>query len=784
MKRISIILIVFLFVGFVFCTEAAAQTSEKKTMWSGSETVPVHLIPLKDEFDQPVIPTEANPLPFSNRFTCAPCHNYDVINLGLHFSGTNPGVSGRPGEPWFLLDEKTGTVLPLSYQNWKGTWHPSELGLNSWDFALLFGRHMTGGGKLEPAENEMSPFSRWNVSGILEINCMGCHNASRIQDHSEWAKQILRENFRWAASASAGLGVVGGMASRLAPTWDLFDGPNPDDTEWAIVPSVRYNTSLFNSNFQVFFDIANKPDDGRCLTCHSVTPLKISRKNFDADIHSSAGLLCVDCHRNGIEHEMIRGYEGETSLSFEEEAKAFTCRGCHVGTEQHKSQSTSAGRLGAPFPKHRGLPAVHLERLSCTVCHSVPWPDKDQNRVRTSRANRLGIYGVARWETDLPQIIEPVYVREDKGKISPQRLVWPSFWGQHVDGEVNPIGFNEILAQAGPVFASEENVAQVLLALYREPDLGGIPVLLTEGKIFTLNVDGGLDVAVEPENSVLKGVMWAVKTEEAILPLIHEFDPDAEILDYDAETRVQIVLEALSTNLSAPGQPALLINETMYSLQEGYLQKEINPGEIRPIPWLCWLVENKPEPLVSEFDLRTVRATVGEEQTLTEEQVKLVLEILNRTKSTGESERDTFYVYISGGMLFLVDQDGELATKHHKAADPVTWPIGHRVRPAQQSLGINGCKDCHRANSPFFFGKVKGLGPLITDRVRVGSQGGFMDLTLPYQRLFGLSFTVRPLFKVVLFVAALALVSILLIVVFLALGRFSGLVEKRRKDRV
>ena len=175
---------------------------------------------------------------------------------------------------------------------------------------------------------------------------------------------------------------------------------------------------------------------------------------------------------------------------------------------------------------------------------------------------------------------------------------------------------------------------------------------------------------------------------------------------------------------------------------------------------------------------------MGEEQTLTEEQVKLVLEILNRTKSTGESERDTFYVYISGGMLFLVDQDGELATKHHKAADPVTWPIGHRVRPAQQSLGINGCKDCHRANSPFFFGKVKGLGPLITDRVRVGSQGGFMDLTLPYQRLFGLSFTVRPLFKVVLFVAALALVSILLIVVFLALGRFSGLVEKRRKDRV
>jgi hypothetical protein len=54
-----------------------------------------------------------------------------------------------------------------------------------------------------------------------------------------------------------------------------------------------------------------------------------------------------------------------------------------------------------------------------------------------------------------------------------------------------------------------------------------------------------------------------------------------------------------------------------------------------------------------------------------------------------------------------------------------------------------------------------------------------MRLDRPYQSLFGLSFAVRPLFKTVLFVCLLAIGTILLVVVILALGRLSGLIEKR-----
>ncbi|MCJ7579309.1 MAG: hypothetical protein MUP98_02105 [Candidatus Aminicenantes bacterium] len=778
MKRINLIIFAVVCLGFI--NGLSSENSEKKLQWDGSETVPVHIIPLKDEFEQLIIPTEKNSLPFSSRFTCAPCHDYDVIKQGLHFSGTDSGQSGRVGEPWFWLDEKTGTVLPLSYQNWKGTWHPDELGINPWNFALFFGRHMTGGGKLEPAENEMSPESRWNVSGKVEINCMGCHNASRLQNHSEWAVQILRENFRWAASGSSGLGEVGGMASRLPATWDIFDGPSLDDTEWAVVPSVRYNSSLFNSNHQVFFDITDKPKNSRCLSCHSVTPVDIPKQSFDADVHTSAGLLCVDCHRSGIEHEMIRGYEGEVSLSFEKEAKTFTCKGCHMGEEKRKSKNSSAGRLGAPFPKHRGLPAVHLKKLSCTACHSVPWPSKDLTLVRTSRANRLGIFGVAKWQTDQPQIIEPVYVRDDNGKIAPNRLVWPSFWGKIVDGEVVPLRAEEVLAFSGEAFASEENVAQVLLSLYREPELGGIPVLIAGEKIYSLNVDGGLDVSNFLEESAAETTMWAVSVEGKILPLIPEFETEAEIMDMDVEVRIQIVLEALATNDSSPGQPVLLVDDKMYLVQEGYLEKRENPEAKNPAPRLCWLVDGKPEPLIGEFDLRTIQAIGGEQQNLTEEQVKWALQILDRTQSSSESGTRIQFVFVSSGLMFLLNEKGEWTTQNHESAEPITWPMGHRVRPAQQSLGINGCKDCHRANSPFFFGKVKGIGPLITERVQVRTQSSFMKLTLPYQRLFGLSFSVRPVLKVVLFVSALVCGSILLIFLMLVLGRISGLVEKRK----
>ncbi len=769
-----------------------SQNIQKKQTWDGSRTTAMHRIQLKDEFDQLIVPTLSYNLPYSSRYTCAPCHDYELIKNGLHFDAAVSSRQERAGEPWIWVDSKTGTVLPLSYHGEPGTWNPKELGLSDWEFTLLFGRHMTGGGVSEPGIEGISPDSRWNVSGKLEINCMGCHNASREQSPSEWAKQVLRQNFRWAATAASGLGEVGGMASRLPNTWDLFDGPNPDDSEWAVVPSVDYRLSLFDSQHRVFFDIAPRIENQRCMACHSVSAVGEIRLAMHRDVHSAAGIRCVDCHRNGIGHDMIRGYEREAEDRQDKTRAGFTCQGCHMNEDLSKKGGPSSGRLGAPYPRHSGIPAVHFERLACTVCHSGPLLSSDLIRVRTSRANRLGVYGIAQWDTEWPHIVEPVFAKNHRGKIAPHRLIWPSYWGRMEGDEVIPLKPSVVQEAAGSILMVEEEAAQILKAIALYTEIEGIPVLALSGKVYEPNVDGLLDLSGDYTDKAGVKIFWGIKMDDGIDPLVPDFDPDAERPDADAETRIQNVLDALATIENLSGKPALLYKKAMYQLTEGYLEKLENPRESVDNVVLVWMVDEKPVPAVSDFQARTVIETVGQEQTLTEEQVGMVLQSLARSIKLGDSlpdgeqapdniqEKISDFVYVSGGRLFRLDKEGNLSVSKSAAADPVLWPLGHRVRPAQQSLGINGCTDCHSESSPFFFARIEGDGPLITEKIETLSAHSLMELNKPYQKLFGLSFRIRPIFKLVLFVASLVVGFILLVMLIVILGRYTGLIERRR----
>jgi len=757
----------------------AAQQQRPQQKWDGNRTTPVHLIPLKDELDQPIIPTETNPLPFSSRYTCAPCHVYETIRQGLHFDATLAPEAGRPGEPWIWVDERTGTLLPLSYRKSKGAFDPAQVGLSGWDFTLLFGRHLAGGGVSEPPDSAFTPGSRWEVAGKIEINCLGCHNRSGAQDPSEWAKQILRENFRWAATAASGIGEVGGMASRVKGTWDIYDGPDPDDTEWAVPPFVRYDPALFDSRHRLLFDLDHKPANDRCLACHSVTPVDKAKYAFDEDVHTAAGLKCASCHRNDLGHAMVRGYEGEAGDYPGMAGEDFTCAGCHLGDEKAKGEKALAGRLGAPFPKHKGFPAVHFKRLSCTVCHAGPWPGKELTRVRTSRANRLGIYGVARWSTDMPAIIEPLYIREKSGKLAPHRLLWPAFWAEQAGQEIKPLQPQAVTAAAGGLLTPEKGVVRILTALSLGFEAGRTAVLILAGHVFEVNLDGGLNALPYAGEPSAPSPQWAVMQGQEIVPLVVDFDPEAEEMDPAVEAQLQAVLESLASVEGAPGKPVLLDKKALYQITDTYLEKAESPLPPLTSPQLAWLVEGKVTPLVPDAELRRIASLAGTEQTLTEDQVKAVLETLSRSSAGPEGAEGKRFSYISGGKLFRLDHDGRLEVVNHDAAGPVTWPLGHEVRPARQSLGVNGCKDCHRFGSPFLFRKARGTGPLQTAHVMTISANAFMRLDRPYQKLFGLSFVVRPLLKWVLFLSILVVGSIVVLVVLLALGRLSRLLEKR-----
>jgi hypothetical protein len=754
---------------------APAVQDAKHTVWDGNRTTPAHLIPLRDENDEPIIPTETDPLPYSARFTCGPCHDYKTIQGGWHFGAMTAAKSGRPGEPWIRLDPRTGTVLPLSYRKWPGSYDPKDVGLTAWDFTLLFGRHLPGGGPAEPSDEEVlaHPEARWNVSGKAEVNCLACHNRSGRQDPSEWAKQILRENLRWAATAAGGVGEVGGIASRLKGTWDVFDGPNLDDHEWAVVPSVKYRTADFDSKHRIFFDLNYQPSDDRCLACHSVSSKDDVQWSAEADVHSTSGLKCADCHRNDLGHGIVRGYEGEAAETGNRTAGSFTCRGCHLGENEAGEKSVVPGRLGAPYPKHTGLPLVHFKRLACTVCHSGPKPKAGFTRVRTSRANRLGIYGVATWATDLPAVIEPVYAKDARHKISPHRLVWPAFWAKMRGKEVVPLKPEDVEAAAGDILKPEERIAKTLVALSQVMAEDETPVLAAGKFVFAPNVDGGIDASERPGAKADTPARWGIRKGADILPLIPDLDPAAADKDPAVETRFMEFLQALGTVPGALGQPVIAVKKTLYRLVDGSLDMSEAPAGLAEASGPGWLAEGKFLALASDFDIRTVTAKAGTEQTLTEEQVALVL-----TALAGSDKRPDF-VYISSGRMFRLGKDGKLAARSNAAAEPVTWPLAHNVRPAQQSLGWNGCTDCHSGGSDFFFTKLRATGPLLTANVEKRSAASFMGLGGLFQRFFGLSFITRPLFKFVLAVCAFVIGALVFLAGLLLLGRLAGFIEKR-----
>ncbi|MCP4376992.1 MAG: hypothetical protein GY794_12545, partial [bacterium] len=271
--------------------------------------------------------------------------------------------------------------------------------LTPWSFTQMFGRHMPGGGPGSPADIS-SPDARWGVSGTAEINCMGCHNASYKQDHSEWAKQMMRGNYLWAGTAASGLGQVGGMASRQSDIWNVHKGLSPDDTGFATPPAVNYDLSMFDAKGRAMLNVGS-PKDKQCLSCHSTARAGVSKWRSDRDVHSAAGMSCVQCHRNGMSHNIVRGYAGESADRKDPEVASLSCRGCHMGTDGSGAKAMG-GRLGAPKPKHAGLPSVHLKKLTCTACHSGPMPASKPTRVRTARINRMGIFGRAQWYTEAP----------------------------------------------------------------------------------------------------------------------------------------------------------------------------------------------------------------------------------------------------------------------------------------------------------------------------------------------------------------------------------------------
>lgn len=405
----------------------------------------VHRLTLYDHDGTAISPDDVPALPYSPRTTCGKCHDYATISRGWHFNAPDrSGEPGRCGEPWFLVDSQSGTLLPISGRSWPGTYTPEEARATNWQFVLRFGHHTPGGGFGEPPDEIVagSPeVLRWGVSGKLEIDCMFCHSADQQHDPAEAARQIELENFRWAPTVAFGLGVVRGEARKAPDDWDPMMPADPDHPEQA-GPTLIYDHRRFDPDDRVFFNITRRPPAERCYFCHfarEVGPGTPDRIEAAQDVHLAAGLTCVDCHRNGLDHMIVRGYATEAEEHGDPSLAAFTCEGCHLGSNDADDASISlGGRYGAPHPQHKGLPPVHFEKLTCTACHSGPWPETYAKRFQTALAHGLGLATREREDDDPPRIVGPIFARQHDGKIAPQQMVWGAGRGQAGKTDLKP----------------------------------------------------------------------------------------------------------------------------------------------------------------------------------------------------------------------------------------------------------------------------------------------------------------------------------------------------------
>ncbi len=334
---------------------------------------------------------------------------------------------------------------------------------------------------------------RWKLSGQLAVDCMICHSNDAAYSPEAWWDQISKQNFAWAPAAALGIADIEGDVSKLPDDFDPAaakqaepaapasdsdaqdesqDSPDqqspaasegqegaPAEADAAgdaqeagssagahaadgpTLPKTRYRALRMSADKKVFFDVVKTPADNACYYCHTTRFASADATvewTHDEDVHLRAGMTCSDCHRNGIEHDTVRGFEGEKH-STNTSVATLSCRGCHMGDEDEVARVVG-GRLGAPKPLHRGLPTIHLELLSCTACHSGPQLDRDKQAfgVQTAMAHGLGLPSHALTADTEPGIVAPVILKSD-GVLYPHRTVWPAFWGEMQGADVKPL---------------------------------------------------------------------------------------------------------------------------------------------------------------------------------------------------------------------------------------------------------------------------------------------------------------------------------------------------------
>lgn len=427
---------------------------------------------LRDEAGNVIDPVHGvnDRVPYSPKQTCGACHDYEKITQGFHFTqgkGEAPPQEYAERYAWITAPGNYGgnwcSPAPLYRQLApKRNTSARTIDMTSFEFVTATcGNCHPGGGPLEydreghrydefmrrnglvsGGDNGLDGDyykARWDETGVIEADCLLCHMPA--YDHKRRNEQLACLNFRWAATEGAGLGRVEGKVSAGEK------------------PVVRYERSRFDADGNVAVHYVPEPRNETCLTCHAKPGWKKRGASFSVrtDVHIRAGLRCTDCHAAGLkaadprirgreEHQIGKGDDPSGWVRNDLDNTLRSCEQCHL-----------EGWNNAPRATHEWLPPLHMEKLSCQVCH-IParpvksalvqasdawnpgpriappakqiWTFYDQEARYWNHYGELDLFTVRDQPTDLTRPTLAVY----KGKIFPVNRVHSMWVGIEEEG--------------------------------------------------------------------------------------------------------------------------------------------------------------------------------------------------------------------------------------------------------------------------------------------------------------------------------------------------------------
>lgn len=389
---------------------------------------------LKNEMGQRITPTRNSADAYSPHRTCGTCHGYMTITSGTHFQQgfdemrdgydpkrpwiLSPGIFGRGGAPGTFTERVAA----------KKNAGARDMGLSTYDWiaaggkgdavALTAGNQHPGGGPMEygrkadgsrdlsknliqgerekaqPLDGDYTSRhtpdgkSRFRESGVVEGDCLMCHlKGYRLERRND---QLALRNYRWAATAGAGLGEIKGSVFTPARS----EGPSQDGApvkgEWNVArrPVVQYawkNGKLFTpqGKFRGSALISKSVETDNCTQCHRQMDGQKSGTLYlpAGDLHLKAGLRCTDCHtlagrtRNErLRHHIGKGWSPtSTARSDLDGAGMKTCASCHLEGQYKPTRKGMPQEAKNPDNIHRSLfykATFHPYLIHCSACHA------------------------------------------------------------------------------------------------------------------------------------------------------------------------------------------------------------------------------------------------------------------------------------------------------------------------------------------------------------------------------------------------------------------------------